>query len=60
MPVYTVEPGEAERAAAADLVVRLAAGSTADGVVPAPRRSAEVEQEKDPVLLTARTLAASL
>ena len=59
MPVYTVEPGEAERAAA-DLVVRLAAGSTADGVVPAPRRSAAVEQEKDPVLRTARTLAASL
>ena len=42
MPVYTVEPGEAERAAAADLVVRLA-GSTADGVVPAPRQAAAVE-----------------
>ena len=43
MPVYTVEPGEAERAAAADLVVRLAAGSTADVVAPAPRQPAAVE-----------------
>ena len=44
MPVYTVEPGEAERAAAADLVVRLAADSTAEVVVPAPRRPARLEQ----------------
>ena len=43
MPVYTVEPGEAERAAAVDLVVRLAAGSTADAVVPAPRQPAAVD-----------------
>jgi hypothetical protein len=44
MPVYTVEPGEAERAAAADLVVRLAADSAAEVVVPAPRRLAPLEQ----------------
>ncbi len=44
MPVYTVEPGEAERAAAADLVVRLAADSTAEVVVPAPRRPAPLVQ----------------
>jgi hypothetical protein len=43
MPVYTVEPSETERAAAADLVVRLAAGSTAE-VVPAPRQPAALEQ----------------
>ena len=59
MPVYTVEPGEAERAAAADLMVRLAAGPAAEAAVPAPRQPAAVEQE-DPVHLTARTLAASL
>jgi hypothetical protein len=43
MPVYTVEPGEAERAAAADLVARLVSGPV-DDVVPAPRRPAAVEQ----------------
>jgi hypothetical protein len=41
MPVYTVEPSETERAAAADLVVRLTAGATAE--VPAPRQPAAVE-----------------
>ncbi|SHN64533.1 hypothetical protein SAMN05660350_01253 [Geodermatophilus obscurus] len=60
MPVYTVEPGEAERAAAADLVAGLAAGPATELVVPAPRSSARVEHEEDPVPLTARTLAASL
>ena len=35
MPVYTVEPGDAERAAAADLMVRLAAGPVAEVAVPA-------------------------
>lgn len=35
MPVYTVEPGDAERAAAADLMVRLAAGPAAEAAVPA-------------------------
>ncbi|MDP9428113.1 MAG: hypothetical protein M3Q47_04190 [Actinomycetota bacterium] len=44
MPVYTVEPSEAERAAAADLVVRLGAGATVDVVVPAPRQPAPAEQ----------------
>jgi hypothetical protein len=60
MPVYTVEPGEAERAAAADLMTRLEAGPATEVVAPAPRRPAPVEHEKDPVLLTARKLAASL
>jgi hypothetical protein len=60
MPVYTVEPGEAERSAAADLMARLAAGPAAEAAVPAPRQPAAVEQQEDPVLLTARTLAASL
>ena len=44
MPVYTVEPGEAERAAAADLVARLASGPVDDVVVPAPRRPVPAEQ----------------
>ena len=44
MPVYTVEPGEAERAAAADLMARLAAGPAAEAAVPAPRQPAEIEQ----------------
>ncbi len=44
MPVYTVEPSEAERAAAADLVVRLGAGATVGVVVPAPRQPAPAEQ----------------
>lgn len=44
MPVYTVEPGEAERAAAADLVARLAIGPVDGVVVPAPRRPAAAEQ----------------
>ena len=60
MPVYTVEPGEAERAAAADLMARLEAGPATEVVAPAPRRPAPVEHEKDPVLLTARKLATSL
>jgi hypothetical protein len=37
MPVYTVEPGDAERAAAADLMVRLAAGPAVEVAVPAER-----------------------
>ena len=44
MPVYAVEPGEAERAAAADLVARLGSGLLDDVVVPAPRQPAAVEQ----------------
>ena len=44
MPVYTVEPGEAERAAAADLVARLASGPVDGVVVPAPRQPAATEQ----------------
>ena len=44
MPVYTVEPSEAERAAAADLMVRLAAGPVVEAAVPAPRQPAAVEQ----------------
>ena len=43
MPVYTVEPGEAERAAAIDLMARLAAGPATEAVVPAPRQPAAVE-----------------
>jgi hypothetical protein len=43
MPVYTVEPSAAERAAAADLMVRLDAAATGE-VVPAPRQSSPVEQ----------------
>ncbi len=59
MPVYTVEPGDAERAAAADLMARLEAGPATE-VVPAPRRPAAVEHEEDAVLLTPRQLATSL
>ncbi|ADB73754.1 hypothetical protein [Geodermatophilus obscurus] len=59
MPVYTVEPGEAERAAAADLMAHLEAGPATE-VVPAPRRPAVVEHEEDAVLLTPRKLATSL
>ena len=44
MPVYTVEPSEAERAAAADLVVRLASGPATEVVVPAPRQPTPAEQ----------------
>ena len=44
MPVYTVEPGEAERVAAADLVARLASGPVDGVVVPAPRQPAAAEQ----------------
>ena len=44
MPVYTVAPGEAERAAAADLVARLAAGPASEVVVPGPRQPSPVEQ----------------
>jgi hypothetical protein len=44
MPVYTVEPGEPERAAAADLVARLASGPVDGVVVPAPRQPAAAEQ----------------
>ncbi len=60
MPVYTVEPGEAERAAAADLMALLEAGPATEVVVPAPRRPAAGEHEEGPVLLTARELATSL
>jgi hypothetical protein len=42
MPVYTVEPSGAERAAAADLVARLE--SAADVAVPAPRQPLSAEQ----------------
>ena len=52
MPVYTVEPGEAERAAAADLVARLASAQATEVVALAPRQPLPAEQEKDPVLLT--------
>jgi hypothetical protein len=44
MPVYTVEPSEAERAAAADLMVRLASGPATEVVVPAPSHPAPAEQ----------------
>jgi hypothetical protein len=44
MPVYTVEPGEAERAAAADLMARLAAGPATEAAVPAPRQPVAAEQ----------------
>ncbi|MGY1703681.1 hypothetical protein ACI79C_03840 [Geodermatophilus sp. SYSU D00697] len=44
MPVYTVEPGEAERVAAADLMARLDAGAAGGSVVPVPRQSSPVEQ----------------
>ena len=44
MPVYTVEPSEAERAAAADLMARLAAGPATEAAVPAPRQPAAIEQ----------------
>ena len=60
MPVYTVEPGDAERAAAADLMAHLEAGPATEVVVPAPRRPAAVEHEEGSVLLTARKLATSL
>lgn len=59
MPVYTVEPGDAERAAAADLMACLGAGPATE-VVPAPRRPTAVEHEEDAVLLTPRKLATSL
>ena len=44
MPVYTVEPSEAERAAAADLMVRLASGPATEVVVPALSHPAPAEQ----------------
>ena len=44
MPVYTVEPGEAERAAAADLVARLASAQATEVVVPRPRQPFPAEQ----------------
>ena len=44
MPVYTVEPGDAERAAATDLVAHLASGPVDGVVVPAPRQPAAAEQ----------------
>jgi hypothetical protein len=44
MPVYTMEPSEAERAAAADLMARLAAGPATEAAVPAPRQPAAIEQ----------------
>jgi hypothetical protein len=44
MPVYTVEPSAAERAAAADLMAQLDAAATGEAVVPAPRQSFPAEQ----------------
>jgi hypothetical protein len=44
MPVYTAEPSETERAAAADLMARLDAAATGDVVVPAPRQPVPAEQ----------------
>ncbi|MGY1622020.1 hypothetical protein ACI789_07495 [Geodermatophilus sp. SYSU D00965] len=44
MPVYTVEPSEAERAAAADLMARLDGSTGGDAVVPAPRQPAVAER----------------
>ena len=44
MPVYTVEPSTTERAAAADLMVRLASGPATEVVVPGNRQPAPVEQ----------------
>jgi hypothetical protein len=43
MPVYTVEPSGAERAAAADLVARLESGPVAPVAVPAPRQPLPAE-----------------
>jgi hypothetical protein len=43
MPVYTVEPSGAERAAAADLVARLESGPVAPVGVPAPRQPLPAE-----------------
>ena len=42
MPVYTAEPSETERAAAADLMARLAADSATEAVVPAARRPEQI------------------
>jgi hypothetical protein len=39
-----VEPSEAEHAAAADLMARLAAGPATEAAVPAPRQPAAIEQ----------------
>jgi hypothetical protein len=44
MPVYTVEPNAAERAAAADLMARLESGPVAPAAVPAPRQPLPAEQ----------------
>ncbi|MGY1631009.1 hypothetical protein ACI784_04760 [Geodermatophilus sp. SYSU D01186] len=44
MPVYTVEPSGAERAAAADLMSRLESGSATPAAVPAPRQPLPAEQ----------------
>ena len=44
MPVYTVEPSETERSAAADLMVRLASGPATEVVVPAPSHPGPAEQ----------------
>ncbi|MGY1680794.1 hypothetical protein [Geodermatophilus sp. SYSU D01176] len=44
MPVYAVEPGEAERAAAADLVARLESAQVVEVVVPAPRQPSPAER----------------
>jgi hypothetical protein len=44
MPVYTVEPSAAERAAAADLMAQLDAAAAGEAVVPAPRQSFPAEQ----------------
>ncbi|MGY1637934.1 hypothetical protein ACI78V_14915 [Geodermatophilus sp. SYSU D00742] len=44
MPVYSVEPSRAERAAAADLVARLESASAAPAAVPTPRQPRPTEQ----------------
>lgn len=58
MPVYTVQPGPAERAAAADVLARLGAAPATEAVVPAPRRHHPAERP-DPAIRTARMLGAS-
>ncbi|TFV64145.1 hypothetical protein E4P41_02580 [Geodermatophilus sp. DF01-2] len=44
MPVYAVEPSDAERGAATDLMARLASGQATEVVVPAPRQPFRAEQ----------------
>lgn len=58
MPVYAAEPAQAERAAAADLMARLA-GPQDEVAVPGPRPPAPVEHGADRGLLAAGTPAPS-